>query len=561
MPFFRVFSPFKIRPSQLLTYILTIAVVFSLTLVAAGSWNIRQISAGFEQNITTDIELQKLSGDIIHLDEVLTMSARMAAATGDLSWEARYRSHEPKLDKVIKQVIQIAPESTDGHADQTDIANQKLVAMENQAFDLVRQGQSEQASAILFSPAYEQQKEIYADGIHQTTQSLELHIQNSLDAYSKTLQRSNFFSLVSFPTLGCSWITILFLVKEYIRRQQRTERKLRATQLQLEDGNYKLRRSEMELRQKAATLENTLQQLQQTQVKMVQSEKMSSLGQLVAGVAHEINNPVSFIYGNLEYLTGSVKDLLQCIHVYQQHAPEPAAELQQQLQTLDLDFLQTDLPKLLASMSVGADRIHQIVLSLRNFSRMDESECKTVDIHEGLDSTLLILQHRLNANAERPAIHVTKHYEDHLPLVECYVGPLNQVFMNILSNAIDALEERNLAWDDNSDTHDIGQIMIQTAQIGGDWIQIAIVDNGPGIPQDLQPKIFEPFFTTKVVGKGTGMGMPISYQIIVDRHMGTLDCVSTPGLGTKFVIRIPQNLAIAHPTKSNEKERIQAYIS
>lgn len=560
MSFLRVFPRFQIRPSQFLTFILTIAVVFSLTLVAAGSWNIRQISTGFEQNITTDIELQKLSGDIIHLDEVLTMSARMAAATGDLTWETRYRNHEPKLDKAIKRAIQIAPESNDGHADQTDIANQELVSMENEAFDLVRQEQANQALELLFSPAYEKQKEIYADGIHRTTQALELHIRNSLDSYNKTLRRSSFFSLVSFPTLAFSWITILFLVKQYIRQQQVSERKLRATQLQLEDGNYKLRVSETDLRRKAATLESTLQQLQQTQVKMVQSEKMSSLGHLVAGVAHEINNPVSFIYGNLECLTGYVTDLLQCIHVYKDHDPQPSADIHQQLKALDLDFLQADIPKLLTSMSVGADRIHQIVLSLRNFSRMDESECKTVDVHQGLDSTLLILQHRLNENAERPAIPVIKRYGD-LPLVECYVGPLNQVFMNILSNAIDALEERDLAWDDTSDTQALGQVMIQTSQVDAEWVQIAIVDNGPGIPRHLQPKIFEPFFTTKEVGKGTGMGMPISYQIIVERHMGTLDCISTPGIGTKFLIRIPIHRAIAHPFHSQEEELLQAQRS
>ena len=519
--------------------------VFSLILVTVGSWNIWQISQRFQQEITTAIELQQLSGAIIHLDEVLTMSARMAATTGDLQWESRYRHHEPILTQTIQKAIELAPEAYEDHAAQTNAANVQLVAMENQAFQLVRQGNVDQALKLLFSPRYERQKAIYADGMVATMNAIETRLNNDLQSYEQTLSRSSLFSLLSFPILVASWLIILYLVQQYMQRRQQAERKLWATKLELENGNSRLKTSETALRQKASALETTLQKLKQTQIQMIQSEKMSSLGHLVAGVAHEINNPVSFIHGNVEYLNTQVDRLFGCINLYQAHYPHPEPNIQQKLDHLDLDFLQVDLPKLLASMTVGTERIHEIVLSLRNFSRMDEAEYKAVDVHEGLDSTLLILQHRLNESPDRPEIVVTKHYDD-LPLVECYCGPLNQVFMNILSNAIDALEENSAPMNGHrphSFEQTLGQIIIRTSVVNDDWIQVAIADTGPGMSKDLQEKMFEPFFTTKPVGKGTGMGMPISYQIIVERHKGTLDCVSTPGRGTEFIIQIPKKLS------------------
>ncbi len=293
----------------------------------------------------------------------------------------------------------------------------------------------------------------------------------------------------------------------------------------------------LEDRVEARTLElrNTLSELQRTQAQVIQSEKMSSLGQLVAGVAHEINNPVNFIHGNLNHAQAYTEDLLEFIQLYQKHYPEPVNEIEQAAEEIDLKFLQADLPKMLTSMQVGTERIRKIVLSLRNFSRMDEAEIKPVDIHEGIDSTLMILQHRLNARPHHLAIEVIKQYGD-LPLVECYAGQLNQVFMNILTNAIDALDELT---GQDTETSSSPQIMIQTAVVDRDWVKIAIADNGPGIPTHIQQRIFNPFFTTKPVGRGTGMGMSISYQIITEKHNGRLVCNSTPGQGAEFVILIP----------------------
>lgn len=295
-----------------------------------------------------------------------------------------------------------------------------------------------------------------------------------------------------------------------------------------------LRESEAALREKAQQLETALWDLRRTQAQMIQSEKMSSLGQLIAGVAHEINNPVSFIYGNLRYADDYTQDLLKLLQLYQQHYPSPLPEVQTQAEAIDLNFLMTDLPKLLCSMKVGAERIQKIVLSLRTFSHMDETEMKAVNIHEGIDNTLLILQNRLKAQSKRPAIEVTKRYGN-VPPVECYAGQLNQVFMNILTNAIDALEVA-IAQDIDGWS---AAIDIQTQLVQPDRVQIRFIDNGPGIAEDVQSRLFDPFFTTKPVGKGTGLGLSISYQIVTERHNGELRCISLPGRGTEFVIEIP----------------------
>ncbi|MEH2284312.1 MAG: GAF domain-containing protein [Nostoc sp.] len=281
-----------------------------------------------------------------------------------------------------------------------------------------------------------------------------------------------------------------------------------------------------------------LHDLQQTQTQLIQTEKMSSLGQLVAGVAHEINNPVNFIYGNINHVNDYAEDLLSILDLYLQNTPNPSPEIRDRAFEIDLEFIIEDLPKTLSSMKIGVDRIRQIVLGLRNFSRLDEAEKKPVDIHEGIDSTLLILQHRLKAKPESPAIKLVKEYSN-LPLVECYAGPLNQVFMNVLSNAIDALEDYT---ESQSKPHS-SQITISTAlgELEGNIksVVIRIRDNGPGIPELLKARICDPFFTTKPVGKGTGLGLSISYQIVVDKHGGVLRCDSQPGLGTEFWIEIP----------------------
>jgi signal transduction histidine kinase len=298
----------------------------------------------------------------------------------------------------------------------------------------------------------------------------------------------------------------------------------------------------------AQQLEQALQELKQTQTQLIQTEKMSGLGQLVAGVAHEINNPVSFIYGNLPHAQIYVQELLNLLRLYQRHYPQPHPEIGAHVEALDLDFLTEDLLKLLTSIRTGSDRIRQIVLSLRNFSRLDQAEMKPVNLHEGIDNTLLILQHRLKLNADRPAIQIIKEYGN-LPDVECYAGQLNQVWMNILSNAIEALEEAmgSGQWTTSNEQDGsrlltaaplLPTITIRTQLVDSDRVQIRIADNGPGMPEAVKARIFDPFFTTKDVGKGTGLGLSISYQI-VEKHQGQIQCVSQLNQGTEFWIEIP----------------------
>jgi len=331
------------------------------------------------------------------------------------------------------------------------------------------------------------------------------------------------------------------LLKEDIAKRQKVEEALR--------------RREVELQEQAAQLEATLHQLRYTQASLIQAEKMSSLGQLVAGIAHEINNPVSFIHCNLPYASQYARDLLDVVQLYQKYYAFPVPEIQNRAEEIDLNFILEDLLKLLSSMQIGAERIRQIVLSLRNFALLDQAEMKPVDLHEGIDSTLSLLQNRLKATPEHPGILVIKEYGD-LPLVECYAGQLNQVFMNVLNNAIDALERGY--------PHSCSApcIRIRTELIEGlgrsaianqslqkssssiansqfPWLAIRILDNGPGMSEDVRRKLFDPFFTTKPVGQGTGLGLSISYQIVVEKHGGELKCISTPEQGTEIVIEIP----------------------
>ncbi|NET05534.1 MAG: HAMP domain-containing protein [Symploca sp. SIO2B6] len=290
--------------------------------------------------------------------------------------------------------------------------------------------------------------------------------------------------------------------------------------------------------ERASQLEQALQTLKSTQSQLIQSEKMASLGQFVAGVAHEINNPISFIYGNIAPAQEYASDFLHLLGLYQQHYPNPAPEIRQAAEEMSLEFLMQDFPKLLSSMKMGAERISEIVQSLRSFSYPDQAEMKLVDLHEGIDNTLLILKNSLKANTDHPAIKVIKEYGK-LPKVECYSGQMNQVFMNIIANAIDALDDYNQQRTPEQIELEPSTIHISTAFTDSETFLISIKDNGPGIPPEVQKKMFNPFFTTKPVGKGTGLGMYISYQIVVERHRGQLRCNSLPGQGAEFIIEIP----------------------
>ena len=300
----------------------------------------------------------------------------------------------------------------------------------------------------------------------------------------------------------------------------------------------KLRESEAREREKAIQLELALQNLQRTQSQLIHTEKMSSLGQLISGIAHEINNPVNFIYGNLTYVNDYTQQLLSLIALYQQHDAHKYPEIEAFIKQIELEFIEQDMPKMLSSMKLGAERIRQIVLTLRNFSRLDEAEMKPVNIHEGIDSTLVLLQSQLKGKPNSSSIQVIKEYGD-LPQIECYAGQLNQVFMNLLSNAIYALNHDDKERSPEQIKNEPRTITIATSMLNREWVRISFKDNGPGMTSDVRNRLFDPFFTTKPLGDGTGLGLSISYQIVVEKHGGDLKCFSQPDRGAEFVIEIP----------------------
>jgi len=293
-------------------------------------------------------------------------------------------------------------------------------------------------------------------------------------------------------------------------------------------------RAVQESEEKAHELELALQKLQKMQAQLIESEKKSSIGQLVAGIAHEINNPVSFIYGNIDFAKSYLNDLLELVELYQKTFPEPGEDIEQFSEDIDLEFLQADCMDLLDSMKYGASRIREIVLFLRTFSRLDESQMKRVNLHDGLESALMIINYRLQGNTKRPMITINKNYGV-LPPVECYAGQVNQVFMNILVNAIDAIDS---AWE-NHDNRDSPHITITTEKCHMQWVRISITDNGIGMSDLIRQRLFTPFYSTKPVGKGKGLGLSLCHSIIVDHHGGELSFESEPGKGTTLIIELP----------------------
>jgi signal transduction histidine kinase len=327
----------------------------------------------------------------------------------------------------------------------------------------------------------------------------------------------------AFQVGGADYITKPFKIEEVLARIQ---------------NQLTIRNLQNELRTQNTQLQQALNELKKAQAQLVQKEKMLGLGQLTAGMAHEINNSIGFVSSNLEPASKYIQDLLNLINLYQQEYPNPSIPIQETIQEIDLDFLSLDIKKIMGSMQTGAERISTMILALRIFSRLNESDIKAVDIHEGLDSTLLLLQHRLRKEMKCPEIKVIKQYGN-LPLVTCYASQLNQVFFNLLNNAIDAIDsglEKGIT-ELSSPT-----IWINTELTAYKTVKIQIKDNGIGIDEKVRSRLFNPFFTTKPVGQGSGLGLVTSYEIVVEKHKGELRCNSLPGQGAEFTIEIPVQL-------------------
>jgi signal transduction histidine kinase len=416
-------------------------------------------------------------------------------------------------------------------------AYQTYATAVNQLLKLLESNRIEAALEVdktLVDPSYEKLYEIVRKATKEASQRS-----------ANLTYWANFGFVLIVLSLVCT-LVIVFR-QQYLRANQQVQNlileNVRRRAEHLEEDRLRLesrvQERTQELQQTNMALSEAVSELQKSQIQLIQSEKMSTLGQLVAGVAHEINNPVGFLAGNIQPALDYVKDLFGLIDLYQENFPEPGEVIQKEIDAIDLDYIREDLPKLIGSMKEGVIRIRDISTSLRTFSRADSSSPVAYNIHDGIDSTLMILKYRLKANETRPAIEVVKQYGS-LPAVRCYAGQLNQVFMNLLANAIDALEESNQGRSFEEIKAQPNCIWVKT-ELSNDSqsVVISIRDNGIGMTDEVKQKIFDHQFTSKAVGKGTGLGLAIARAIVVETHAGTLEVNSTPGNGAEFAIAIP----------------------
>ena len=470
----------------------------------------------------------KTNGTISHLDEVLAMSAKMATATGDLRWEDRYRSFEPKLDAAIKKVMDISPgQFIYKAAAQTDLANTKLIAMENEAFDLVRKGNLNAASELLYSQEYEKQKHIYSRGMERCASALETYME--VESEKKGNTAIWLIILVDFSMLlaARSGLGILEM-RRRLRERKRAEESIKLAYKELEQAHN---------------------ELEETQLQLVQNEKLASIGQLAAGVAHEMNTPVGFVASNFQTLEGYVKKIRDLLTTYDELIGQietlGKTELQNKIEgigqsrdDLKIDFILEDISGLFAESRDGLERVTGIVQNLRDFSRVDQSGSRDeYNINKGIESTLVVVRNEIKYDAD-----VRTEFSE-VPPVFCHSGQINQVFLNALLNAAQAIKSQER--DGN------GTITIRT-YASDDKVVCEIADDGPGIHPDNLSRIFDPFFTTKPAGKGTGLGLSVSYDIVVNKHNGEFFVESTVGEGTKFTMKLPIGM------KENDEQEIMS---
>ncbi|MEZ2250901.1 AAA family ATPase [Microcoleus sp.] len=471
--------------------------------------------------------------EIISAKRTLTSTSSSASAAFDLAGilkASQALSGEIELEKLMASLLQVAIENAG--------ANKcVLLLLEDDSLVIKAQARSDRSATVLCHIPLAESQDVPASSIYSVKRTLKpaivanplAHLRLVADPY---ILRHQPKSLLCMPILNQGKLLGILYLENNVTSRAFTEDRVEILNLLCAQAAISLENAKLYQQSRQALLD-----LQQAQMQIVQSEKMSALGNLVAGVAHEINNPVGFLKGNIQPALDNINDLFGLIDLYREKYPNPDREIQDEMEAIDLEFIRTDLPKLVGSMQAGVDRIGNISISLRTFSRADTDKPVAFNLHDGLDSTLLILKHRLKANEVRPEIAVIKNYGN-IPLLECFAGQLNQVFMNLLANAIDALEDSNQARSFAEIEAHPNQIIIKT-ELFVTEVQIRIQDNGMGMTDEVKEKIFEHLFTTKGVGKGTGLGLAIARQIVVDKHNGILKVNSTLGEGTEFVISIP----------------------
>jgi signal transduction histidine kinase len=510
----------------------------TLLLFAPLAWMTGNSYASFNRIQQHEFRLRQISDQITYYDEVLTMSARLSAATGDPAWESRYRTTEPQLDQVIQESIQLAQSDRDrtGNAQQTDTANAQLVALENQAFDLVRQGQPAAAMALLNGEIYAQWKTQYTAGVTQRNAAIQANLNQKVQEYQQQLLVAISISGLSILLLLPAWVMVVRILQQAQAEIIASHRSLAITNQNLE---VMVAARSQSLDERNHQLEAAMVSLKTSQDQVIQNEKLAVMGEMVAGVAHEINNPMGFIAGNLQPAMAYLDDLFALLDLYVSKSGTSDPEIRDLIETIDLGFLRQDFPQLITSMQLGISRVETISASLRNFARADQVEKIATDLRTNLEGTIIILRHRLKANGDRPEIPVTTELVGDCTIA-CFSSQINQVLMNLLANAIDAIDEQYQQSTPPPNAPAITITLIRQT----DWVTITIADTAGGMPENVRQRVFDNLFTTKPAGKGTGLGLAISRQIIVEQHQGTIAVDSILGVGTTFTIVLPIALPI-----------------
>jgi signal transduction histidine kinase len=507
--------------------------VLTLALIFEAGWIVKHQYDDLIGLVRTELRLQTLTGRVVHLDEVLTMSARMAAATGDLKWEARYRTFEPQLDSAINEAIALEPEAYNiASAAATDSANRALVQMENRAFAFVRGGEREKAKEILFSGEYEEQKTIYANGMKASNLAVELRTSAVLLKQQQRIRIVGAVALVVLIALIIVWARIVTLIRRYLQSTALARCALTEANEGLE---WRVKERTAELLAGKVSLEEEMRRRENVELALRQSQKLESVGRLASGIAHEINTPIQYVSDNIHFVQNAMKDLTSLVEQYRviyqlvlEGKPflEAAARAAEAENAVDLPFLCQDVPRALESSLEGLGRVSVIVRSMKNFAHPDQKEKNAVDLNAAILSTLTIASSEYKYVAEV----VTDLAE--LPPVTCYGGDLNQAILNLIVNSAHAIA------DVVEGTDVRGLITVRTRNLG-DTVLISISDTGGGIKPEIRDHIFDPFFTTKEVGRGTGQGLAIARSVVVQKHGGELTFETVMGKGSTFFIRLP----------------------